>query len=67
MTTASLLWGVLFGSLGAGYCMYARKQRAPVPGICGATLILLPYFLPNTYLLVAIGLVVAAAPFFIKT
>jgi hypothetical protein len=66
MTTASLLWGVLFGSLGAGYCLYARKQRALIPGVCGVALMVIPYFLSNAYILVAVCLVVAVAPFLIK-
>ena len=39
MSTASLLWGVLFGSIGVGFLMYARKQQAIVPLFCGVALI----------------------------
>ena len=66
MTSASLLWGVLFGSLGAGYCLYARKQHALIPGVCGVALIVLPYFLSNVYVLVLVCLGFSAAPFLIR-
>jgi VIT1/CCC1 family predicted Fe2+/Mn2+ transporter len=66
MTTSALLWSVLFGSLGAGYCLYARKQRALVPFISGAALIVLPYFIANTFLLVAVCVVCTVAPFVIR-
>ena len=63
MTTSALLWSVLFGSIGAGYLLYARKERALVPFICGAALIVLPYFISNTVVLVAACTAFAAAPF----
>ena len=66
MNSALLLWGVLFGSLGAGYCLYARKQGAVLPGVCGVALIVLPYFLSNVYVLVLVCLGFAAAPFLIR-
>lgn len=66
MNSASLLWGVLFGSIGAGYCLYAKKQSALIPGICGVALIVLPYFLSNVYVLVLVCLAVSAAPFLIR-
>ena len=62
MTTASLLWGVVFGSVGTGYCVYAKKQRAVLPFLCGVALMVLPYFLSNPYALVAACSAVAAVP-----
>ena len=38
MTTSSLLWGVLFGSIGLGFLIYGRRQRAVVPLLCGLAL-----------------------------
>lgn len=63
MTAASLLWGVVFGSIGAGYCMYGKKQRALLPFLSGVALMVLPYFLSNPYLLVGACGAVAAVPF----
>ena len=44
MDSATLLWGLLFGSIGAGYFIYGKKQRAPVPLVCGIALMVFPYF-----------------------
>lgn len=66
MTTAWLLWGVLFGSFGAGYLLYGKKQKAVVPLVCGLVLIGLPWFVTNTLLLVLFGAALIAAPWFIK-
>ena len=64
--TALLLWGIFFGSVGIGFFMYGRRQRAPVPLVTGIALFLLPYFIPNVYLLVVVGAAVAVLPYFIR-
>ncbi len=66
MTPAELFWGLMFGVIGLGYFMYGRKQRAPVPLVCGIALGIFPYFVSNTWLMVAIGSALAAAPFLIR-
>ena len=63
MSTASLLWGVLFGSAGLGLFVYGKKQRAVVPFACGLALIVLPYVISNVFLLVGVGVALAAIPF----
>ena len=66
MTTASLLWGVLFGALGAGYCLYGVRQRAVVPAVCGVALVVLPYLISNTFALVGACILLTVAPFVFK-
>jgi predicted membrane protein len=66
LNTSSLLWGLLFGSIGLGFLIYGRKQRAVVPLICGLTLMVFPYFVSNTILLVVIGIVLIAIPYFFR-
>ncbi|MBI5720360.1 MAG: hypothetical protein HZC37_22010 [Burkholderiales bacterium] len=66
MTASALIWSVVFGSLGAGYCLYGVRQRAPVPALCGTALIVLPYLLSNVYALVAACAVLAVVPFVIR-
>ncbi len=65
-STAALLWGVLFGSLGLGFFMYGKKQKAIVPLVCGLALMVYPYFIANTIALVVVGLLLTAIPYFIK-
>ena len=62
---SSLLWGVLFGSLGFGYFLYGKKQGAVIPLVCGLLLMVFPYFISNTALVVLVGVALAAIPWFI--
>ena len=66
MMTAVLLWGLLFGSIGLGFFIYGRKKGAAVPLICGLALMVFPYFVPNVYLLVGIGVLLIAIPYFLR-
>jgi hypothetical protein len=64
--TAVLLWGLLFGAIGLGYFIYGKKQRAAVPLVCGLGLMIFPYFVPNTMLLVGVGAMLIAIPYFLR-
>lgn len=66
MNSAPLLWGLLFGSLGAGYFVYGKKQGAIVPLLCGIALVVFPYFVTSTWLMVLVGVVLAAVPYFVR-
>jgi hypothetical protein len=66
LNTASLLWGLLFGSIGLGFAIYGRKQRAVVPLLCGLALMVFPYFVSNNFLLVVIGVGLMAIPYFFR-
>jgi len=61
-----LLWGLLFSSIGLGFFLYGKKQRALVPLVCGLVLMIYPYFIPNVIALVAIGVALTAVPYFFK-
>ncbi len=66
MDTATLLWGVLFSSIGFGYFLYGRKQRRVVPLMCGLCLMAYPYFVPSNTILVIVGVVLSATPYFYR-
>ena len=66
MNASTLMWGVLFGSIGFGYFMYGRKQKAVLPLLSGLGLMVCPYFITNTILLVCAGIVMVALPFVIR-
>ena len=66
MNTSSLLWGVLFGSIGLGFFVYGRRQKVVVPLVCGVALMIFPYFVSNTLLLVTLGVVLIATPYFLR-
>jgi len=64
--TSSLLWGLLFGSIGLGFFIYGKRQKAVVPLVCGLVLMIFPYFISNAILLVAIGVALVALPYFLR-
>jgi len=66
LTTASLFWGLLFGSIGFGFFVYGKKQQKPVPLACGLALMVFPYFISNTFALVGIGAALMAVPYFVR-
>jgi hypothetical protein len=57
---------LLFGSIGLGYFIYGKKQKAVVPLVCGVALMVFPYLVSNALLLVGIGAVLAAIPYFLR-
>jgi len=64
--TSSLLWGLLFGSIGLGFFVYGRRQKMVVPLACGVALMVFPYFISNTALLVILGVALVAIPYFVR-
>jgi hypothetical protein len=63
---ATLLWGLLFSSIGLGFFIYGKKQRAVVPLVCGIALMVYPYFVSNVMLLVGIGALLLVIPYFLR-
>jgi len=63
---SNLVWAMLFGAIGLGFLTYGRRQKAIVPLFSGIALIVFPYFVPNVYLLVAIGATLIAIPYFVR-
>ena len=66
MNAPWLLWSLFFGSFGLGFFVYGRKQKAVVPLVCGLALMIFPYFVSNTIVLVVIGVVLMAVPYFLR-
>jgi hypothetical protein len=66
MSLPLLLWGLLFSSIGFGLFLYGRKQRAVVPLVCGLVLVVYPYFVGNVFVLVGVGIVLTAIPYFFR-
>ena len=66
MDTSLLLWSLLFSSIGLGFFVYGKKQKAVVPLFCGLGLMIYPYFVSNTILLVAIGAALIVLPYFVR-
>jgi len=65
-SAASLIWGLLFGSIGMGYFVYGKRQQRGIALVSGIALMVFPYFVTGWFLIVLIGLVLMALPFFIR-
>jgi predicted membrane protein len=66
MNTSLLLWSLLFSSIGLGFFIYGKRQKAVVPLFCGLGLMIYPYFVSSTLLLVAIGVALSVLPYFVR-
>ena len=67
MDSASIMvWSVLFGGIGIGYFMYGKKQKAIVPLCTGLALFVFPYFMSSVTMLLIVGVILVAIPYFIK-
>jgi hypothetical protein len=64
--TSTIIWGVIFGSIGFGFFVYGKKQKAYIPLFCGIGLMVVPYLIPNLYGLVLCGVVLSVLPYFIR-
>jgi hypothetical protein len=63
---AALIWGMIFGSIGIGFFIYGKKQKAIVPLVVGIALCVFSYFIPNVYALVFVGAMLVAIPYFVR-
>jgi hypothetical protein len=66
MSASTLLWGVLFGSIGFGFFLYGWKQRVMMPLACGLALMVFPYFVSGGVLLLVIGSALVAIAYFVR-
>lgn len=64
--SSSLIWGILFGSIGLGYFVYGKKQQRGAALFSGIALMTFPYFVSNIFLSLVIGIVLMALPFFVQ-
>ena len=66
MNSTQLFLGVIFISIGFGYFLYGKKQKMTVPFVVGLVLMVFPYFIESNALLDGIGLLLSAAPYFLR-
>jgi len=55
MDAAWLMWSGLFSVLGLAIFTYGRRQKVAAPALIGVALMVYPYFVSNTYLMVGVG------------
>ncbi len=63
MDTTRILLYVLFGSIGTGYLVYGKRQQKGMALLAGAALVVSPYLISNTVLLLLVGIASMVVPF----
>jgi hypothetical protein len=66
MDMTSLMFSLLFGTVGTGFLLYGKKMAAVVPMGAGLGLMILPYVIPNVIVLSVLGLALVGLPFVIR-
>ena len=66
VSPAMLMWAILFGSIGFGYLVYGRQQRHAVAFVTGCLLIIMPYLVSSTMLIVVLGMLLMALPYIVN-
>jgi len=61
-----LLWGMVFGSIGLGFFLYGKKQKAIVPLVTGIALSVFPYFVHSLTMLFIVGIGLMVLPYYFK-
>jgi hypothetical protein len=62
----TLMWGIIFGSIGLGFFVYGKKQKVIIAILSGIGLMVFPYFISNIYIMILSGIVLVALPYFIR-
>ena len=59
----TLLFGLLFGSIGTVYMIYGKRQSSVIHIVVGAILLVYPYLFSNAILIFITGAILTAIPF----
>jgi hypothetical protein len=62
----TLFFGILFGAIGSGYLLYAKRQYDGLFAIIGFALLIFPYFVSSATATFVIGALLCVAPFAIR-
>lgn len=61
MNASWLMWSSLFSLIGLAVFVYGRRQRRAAPILVGVALMVYPYFVSGTLVLVGIGVLLIGA------
>lgn len=66
MSVSTLVLGMVFGAIGAGFFIYGRKQGKVMPLVVGIALSALPYVTSNPWVTLLLGVVLVALPYWFR-
>ena len=62
-----LILGFFFSTVGMAFFIFGKKKQLWAPLFSGMALMIYPYFVSNSVLMVAIGVVLIIVPYFVRT
>jgi hypothetical protein len=66
LSPANLMGGMVFGSIGFVAFIYGKRLSLWKPMLCGIALMVYPYFIADTAMMLAIGALGTGALFFLR-
>ena len=63
----TFFFGMLFGAIGSGYLVYAKRSYSATYAVAGGLLILFPYFVSGVVLTLIVGALLVASPKVLET
>lgn len=66
MNGSTIMWSVVFSSIGFGFFRYGRRQNKIIPYASGIALMAVPYVFESTWGIVICGLMLMALPYFVR-
>ena len=66
MDSTTIIFSLLFGSVGMAYLVYGKKEQRSVPFLAGVALCAFPYLISNKLLLLLVGVALVLVPFIIR-
>ena len=66
LSPANLIGGMVFGSIGFVAFIYGKRLSLWKPMLCGIALMVYPYFIADTAMMLAIGALGTGALFFLR-
>ncbi len=62
---AGVVIGIILGIIGMGYFAYGKRQKHVPSFLAAVGLFTAPYFISNVYILILVGILLVAMPFFV--
>jgi len=66
LSAANVIGGFVFGSIGFVAFVYGKRMQLWKMMLCGLVLMIYPYFVENTSIMLAIGVICSAGLFFLR-
>lgn len=66
MNASTLLLSLVFGTVGMGFVMYAKRAGEFIPAVVGIALMVIPYFFASAWVMLLVCGALTAVPFVVR-